>query len=333
MAMRSVEIVVTPGSGNGHALATAYGLLPVLADRGYRGHVRSFQGPRDVRQWGRHCGPTFSHLIGVGGDATLSAAAEVAIRVGVPLVPVPRGFGNVFARTFGHDDRAEAIVELIESGAVCRVDVGCAGQEIFLCHRSYGFLDDVQSAVERNRAQPRSRLRRHLAYYAMACEILGKIPLSTIRVDVDGERVAEKLRAGHRGQCGDLPRLPHLDAGGIAARWSPRHLHHPPDHQATALRAALRLAPEAPWALERRPAPARSRRVCHRRWPRARRATGRPGCPATGRARRAHFGAAPSARPRRRWSPVHARGLTAGWHGPTAWPCGRRRPTPASASR
>jgi diacylglycerol kinase (ATP) len=191
MAMRSVEIVVTPGSGNGHALATAYGLLPVLADRGYRGHVRSFQGPRDVRQWGRHCGPTFSHLIGVGGDATLSAAAEVAIRVGVPLVPVPRGFGNVFARTFGHDDRAEAIVELIESGAVCRVDVGCAGQEIFLCHRSYGFLDDVQSAVERNRAQPRSRLRRHLAYYAMACEILGKIPLSTIRVDVDGERVAE----------------------------------------------------------------------------------------------------------------------------------------------
>jgi diacylglycerol kinase (ATP) len=140
---------------------------------------------------GRHCGPTFSHLIGVGGDATLSAAAEVAIRVGVPLVPVPRGFGNVFARTFGHDDRAEAIVELIESGAVCRVDVGCAGQEIFLCHRSYGFLEDVQSAVERNRAQPRSRLRRHLAYYAMACEILGKIPLSTIRVDVDGERVAE----------------------------------------------------------------------------------------------------------------------------------------------
>jgi diacylglycerol kinase (ATP) len=109
----------------------------------------------------------------------------------VPLVPVPRGFGNVFARTFGHDDRAEAIVELIESGAVCRVDVGCAGQEIFLCHRSYGFLDDVQSAVERNRAQPRSRLRRHLAYYAMACEILGKIPLSTIRVDVDGERAAE----------------------------------------------------------------------------------------------------------------------------------------------
>jgi diacylglycerol kinase (ATP) len=189
--MSAVEIVVTSGSGTGRALDTANRLLPALAAAGYDGHVRCFGNADELHAWARSCSLTFSHLVCVGGDATLSAAAAAAARLAVPLVPVPSGFGNVFTRAFGHGDRIASIVEQIQHGEIRRVDVGLAGQEIFLCHRSYGFLEDVQSAVERNRAQPRSRLRRHLAYYAMASEILREIPLSSIRVEVDGEDVAE----------------------------------------------------------------------------------------------------------------------------------------------
>ena len=186
----SIQIAVTAGSGDGRALATARGLLSRLGERGHRARIRCFPSADDLHAWAQRCAPEFSHLVCVGGDATQSAAAEAAARLDVPLVPVPSGFGNVFARSFGYLDGHDSVADLIERGDVRRVDVGLAGDRIFLCHRSYGFLEDVQRAVERGRAQPRSRLRRHLAYYAMAGEILRGIPLSSIAVDVDGVRVA-----------------------------------------------------------------------------------------------------------------------------------------------
>ena len=186
----SIQIVVTAGSGDGRALATARALVPRLAARGHRARLRCFPSADDLHAWALRSAPEFSHLVCVGGDATQSAAAEAAARLAVPLVPVPSGFGNVFARAFGYPDHRDAVADLIERGHVRRVDAGLAGDRIFLCHRSYGFLEDVQRAVERGRAQPRSRLRRHLAYYAMAGEILRGIPLSSIAVEADGVRVA-----------------------------------------------------------------------------------------------------------------------------------------------
>jgi diacylglycerol kinase family enzyme len=122
----------------------------------------------------------------------MSAAAGAAVRLAVPLIPVPCGFGNIFARALGHAVRADSIVDLIERGPVRRADIGLAGEDIFLSHRSYGLLEDVQGAVERGRAQPRSRPRRLLAYCsAMAGELLRRMPLSSIDVEVDGTRVAE----------------------------------------------------------------------------------------------------------------------------------------------
>jgi diacylglycerol kinase family enzyme len=189
--MPIAEIVVTSGSGVGRAVTTANRLLAALTAAGHRGHMCCFRDAEELRLWARACSLEFTHLVCVGGDATQSAAATAAARLAVPLVPVPSGFGNVFARTFGHDNRIASVVAQVERGEVRRVDTGMAGQAIFLCHRSYGFLEDVQRAVERNRAQPRSRLRRHLAYYAMASEILRDIPLSSIAVEVDGVPVAE----------------------------------------------------------------------------------------------------------------------------------------------
>jgi len=186
-----VEIVVTSGSGDGRAVATANGLLPALAARGYVGRVRCFANADELHGWARRCALEFSHLLCVGGDATQSAAAAAASRLAVPLVPVPSGFGNIFARALGYEHQRLSVADLIEHGDLRRVDVGLAGEQIFLCHRSYGFLENVQSAVERSRAQPRSRLRRHLAYYRTAREIL-RGPLPSIAVDVDGARVAEE---------------------------------------------------------------------------------------------------------------------------------------------
>jgi diacylglycerol kinase family enzyme len=80
---------------------------------------------------------------------------------------------------------------LIERGLVCRIDVGRAGDDLFLSHRSYGPLQEIEASVESGRNQLRPRLLRSLAYYLMSARYLAGAPLPSIRVDVDGVRVSD----------------------------------------------------------------------------------------------------------------------------------------------
>jgi len=187
-----VQIVVTPGSGDGRARSASRRLQKALARRGYDARVQTFADLDRLLEWSANCAPEFSHLVGVGGDATLSASASAAVRLCIPFVPVPCGFGNMFARAFGFGDETRRVVELFERGQVRRVDVGLAnGRDIFLSHRSYGLLQEVQEAVERGRAQPQSRLLRLLSYFAMGERFLVGVPLTAVRVEVEGTVIAE----------------------------------------------------------------------------------------------------------------------------------------------
>jgi diacylglycerol kinase family enzyme len=72
------------------------------------------------------------------------------------------------------------------------VDVGLAGDELFLSHKSYGFIDQIQERVEKGRRQPRDRTRRLLAYYWTAVRAVWTTPLTPLSVEVDGAVVAER---------------------------------------------------------------------------------------------------------------------------------------------
>jgi diacylglycerol kinase family enzyme len=188
-----VQIVVTPGSGEGRALATARRLQRALKRRGRRTNVQKFKDLERLRQWLPDSEVKPSHLVCVGGDATLSAAAAAAIRLRVPFVPVPNGFGNIFARAFGHPDRSGAVLALLEHGQVRWVDAGVVnGNELFLSHRSYGVLEQIQQEVERGRAQPRKRWLRHLAYYGIARRLIFETSIPSLTVEVDGVVACER---------------------------------------------------------------------------------------------------------------------------------------------
>jgi diacylglycerol kinase (ATP) len=191
----AIQIVVTPGSGAGLALLTARRLATLLRRRGRESKLHTFRNLAALRRWTETCARDFSHLVCVGGDATMSAAAPAAIRLDVPFVAVPHGFGNVFARTFHSPGRAEAVARLLEFGHVRRVDVGLvrngAATEVFLSHRSFGLLEQIQNAAERGRQQPRSRALRYLWYYGVAYRFLFRTRLTAFDVEVDGKRVAD----------------------------------------------------------------------------------------------------------------------------------------------
>src|SRR6266511_2696767 len=139
---RAVQIVVTPGSGNGRAMDVARQTRRALRTQGYAVSVRAFRELDQLARWTRTCDATFSYLVAIGGDATLSESAAAALRLSVPFLPVPCGFGNLFARAFEYPRDPEAVVDLLGRGELGWVDVGLAKSQIFLSHQSFGLRSE-----------------------------------------------------------------------------------------------------------------------------------------------------------------------------------------------
>jgi len=186
---RAIQIIVTPGSGNGCALRTALHLRDALRARGRRAELEVFSDLRSLGRWAATGGTSFSRLVCVGGDGTLDTAAAAAVRRSVPFLAIGSGFGNLFARALGQPTRVDRAIDLLEHGELVHVDVGVRNGLPFVCQESFGLLFDIQDRVESS-AQPRATWRRSLAYYQTALRHLRDTPLVPVRVSVDGRVVA-----------------------------------------------------------------------------------------------------------------------------------------------
>ena len=171
-------------------MATAMELRKALSARRYRASLETFSDLDSVREWATREDDTFSVLVCVGGDGTQSTTALAAVRRSVPFLPVSSGFGNLFARAFGHRNSVKGVLELLARGHVIHSDVGMCNDELFLCQQSYGLIPEVQEAVEAAAATPRARWLRWLAYYRAALHHLREVPPRKLRVAVDGRVVA-----------------------------------------------------------------------------------------------------------------------------------------------
>ena len=97
-----------------------------------------------------------------GGDGSLAAVAEVAIEQDVPFVCIPFGTRNHFARDLGLDrDDPIAALAAFDEGVERRVDVGRAGDRLFLNNVSLGLYARLVHRREhhRRRRDALARLR------------------------------------------------------------------------------------------------------------------------------------------------------------------------------
>ncbi|GII63716.1 phosphoesterase [Sphaerisporangium krabiense] len=72
-----------------------------------------------------------------GGDGTMNCGAQVAIEHGLPLLPIPAGTFDHFARTLGLETIQEAVAAY-RAGHVVAVDVGEVAGKVFLNTASLG---------------------------------------------------------------------------------------------------------------------------------------------------------------------------------------------------
>lgn len=173
-----MAIAVNPGAGSGRddVAAELRDLLPeadvIELDRA--GDLESVLDAASVR-------PEISVLGAAGGDGTLSWAAAIAARHGVPLLVIPGGTLNHLSRDLGLGTVAEAVAALAGGHAV-EVDLPSIDGHPFVNTASFGAyaeLVDAREALE-------DRIGKWPAVLVAAMRVLRRgVP---VEVDLDGAR-------------------------------------------------------------------------------------------------------------------------------------------------
>ncbi|MGH4035267.1 diacylglycerol/lipid kinase family protein [Actinomycetota bacterium Odt1-20B] len=137
-----VVIVTNPRSGRGKTTAR-HGLVQRAEDMGAQCWRTSAE--YDAASLAKNAVQEGAQVLGAaGGDGTVSAVAAVAAAEGLPLVVVPAGTRNHFARDLGLDirDPGRALDALVD-GEPTQVDLGVLGSRVFVNNVSFGMYADA----------------------------------------------------------------------------------------------------------------------------------------------------------------------------------------------
>src|SRR3954468_21268226 len=148
-----------------------------------------------------------------GGDGTLSHVASVCVERDLPLVPVPFGTRNHFARDAGLDrDDPLAALAAFDAGREERIDIGRVGGRLFLNNVSLGAYAGLVHRREhhRRRGETLARAKALLAVarqrHRLHARVAGE-PIDARVLFVGNNRYeVELFTLGERGQ---------LDAGEL----------------------------------------------------------------------------------------------------------------------
>ncbi len=174
-------LIVNPRSGDDEPSPE-----DLVAEAERRGIDTHTLGPDDdVAAIAREAAESGAPALGMaGGDGSLAAVAGEALEHDVPFVCVPFGTRNHFARDLGLDcDDPVSVLDALDGGEECRVDVGLVDGRIFLNNVSLGLY---ASLVHDPGHETKNRL---VAALRMIPAVFGKSrrPLQ-LTVEVDGRK-------------------------------------------------------------------------------------------------------------------------------------------------
>ncbi|SDN89418.1 diacylglycerol kinase family protein [Phyllobacterium sp. OV277] len=166
-------------------------------------------------------------LMAGGGDGTISAAADVAWKAGVPLAVLPAGTMNLFARSLKIPLELNAALESLADGTIKAVDISTANGQTFVHQFSIGFQPRMIKL--RNTLEFNSRWGKRLASMRAFTVVIGNPPRFAVRMTIDGaptERTVSAISISNNPYGrGMLPIADDLDRGElgvyIAERLSP----------------------------------------------------------------------------------------------------------------
>lgn len=134
-------VVMNPRSGGGKVSRFAL----VESARALGAQVRLTGPDQDAASLARAAIAEGAGVLGVaGGDGTVAAVAAVAAAAGRPLLVIPAGTRNHFARDLGLDIRnPAAALTALRTGEPTPVDLGQVGSRVFVNNVSFGAYADA----------------------------------------------------------------------------------------------------------------------------------------------------------------------------------------------
>lgn len=184
MRIGSPAVVVNGGAREGADRLDE--VVAALADHGIEpAFAASCQGSELKETLERASRREIDCLVACGGDGTVSACAERAIGLGVPLGVVGLGTGNSFARKVGLSPGVESGIGAVAEGRLVAVDVGRAGDALFLDLFSIGASEQVVRRV----TPELKRTWGRLAYLVAGAEVVADLESFHVRIVGAGEPV------------------------------------------------------------------------------------------------------------------------------------------------
>lgn len=128
-------------------------------------------------------------VVAIGGDGTVSEAAQALVGGEVPLAVIPTGTANVFARVMGIPLELDAACALLSGFRVRTVDALQSGDRLYVLHLGAG----LSSIMIRDTNRAAKRRFGRLAYVWTAARTLSGLQPHRFDIVVDGAR--HRLRA------------------------------------------------------------------------------------------------------------------------------------------
>jgi diacylglycerol kinase family enzyme len=186
----------------------------VFAENGHALDPRVVEGGSLLAELERAAGEAEMLLVG-GGDGTVSAAAAVAFRRGVPLAVLPAGTMNLFARSLGVPLDLEEALSALARGSAGEVDIATANGTPFVHQFSVGLHPKLVKL--RQSLTYKSRLGKMLASVRAALAVIARPSNFTAEIlteyGLERRRMAGLSVSNNAFAEGHLPHADALDRG------------------------------------------------------------------------------------------------------------------------
>ena len=184
----------------------------IFAERGHEFEARVVAGDELIAALERATDEAEVLLAG-GGDGTISAAAGLAFKRGVPLAVLPAGTMNLFARTLGMPLELDAALEAIADGEIAAVDIATANGRPFVHQFSVGI--HAKLVKLRDQLTFRSRIGKMFASVRAAAGVAMHPP--NFHAEVQTKRGAERRATAGISVSNNPLEGPLLHAEGLDA--------------------------------------------------------------------------------------------------------------------
>jgi diacylglycerol kinase family enzyme len=135
--------LVNPASGRGRAQAAAATLRAALSGAGWETRLEESREPGWMARRSAEAAGEFRAVVAVGGDGTVNEAAQGLRGLDTPLAVLPTGTVNLLARVYGLPAEPEGFLRVLEAWRTVPLDLGLAGERVFLSCAGAGFDAEV----------------------------------------------------------------------------------------------------------------------------------------------------------------------------------------------